>query len=145
VTAYDPEERIHPPAHSFLSREPSHGERRRLRRLLAAMPAPPELVFWPESAAIDGPWSVAPDGYGAARPVAPDGYGAARPVAPDGNSTARPVAPDGNSTARPVAPDGNSTARPLAAVGAGAVHPAAPSLSDMRRTGHRTSASVRRR
>ena len=66
MSGYDPDERIHPPAPSFLSRPPTRAERRRLRRLLAGMPPPPELVFWPESTAIDGPWAA-----GAHRPEAP--------------------------------------------------------------------------
>lgn len=56
MSGYDPDERIHPPAPSFLSRPPTRAERRRLRRRLAAMPPPPDLVFWPQSVAIDGPW-----------------------------------------------------------------------------------------
>jgi hypothetical protein len=56
MSGYDPDERIHPPAPSFLSRPPSRAERRRFRRRLAALPPAPPLVFWPESIAIDGPW-----------------------------------------------------------------------------------------
>ena len=57
MSGYDSDERIHPPAPSFLSRAPTAAERRRLRRVIAVMPPAPTLVFWPESSAIDGPWS----------------------------------------------------------------------------------------
>jgi hypothetical protein len=57
MTAYDPDERIHPPVPSFLSRPPTAAERRRLRLVVSALPPAPELLFWPESIAVDGPWS----------------------------------------------------------------------------------------
>jgi len=66
MTAYDQDERIQPPAPSFLSRRPTGAELRRLRRLIAALPPAPPLVFWPESARLDGPWPA-----GADRPQAP--------------------------------------------------------------------------
>jgi hypothetical protein len=53
MAPYDADERIHPATESFLSREPTYGERQRYRQMLVALPPPPRLVFWPESAVIE--------------------------------------------------------------------------------------------
>ena len=95
VAAYDADERIHPPAPSFLSRPPTTAERRRLRREVATMPPPPELVFWPESAAIDGPWgAMAPEDRRHHPQEEPARHRRRTPEAPAGISTGRLVAPD---------------------------------------------------
>jgi hypothetical protein len=87
------------------------------------------LVFWPESAAIDGtwsrstvpaapgeitahgPWLAAPAGDSRARLAAPAGDSRARLAAPAGDSRARLAAPAGDSRAWLAAPAGDSRAR----------------------------------
>jgi hypothetical protein len=127
---YDPDERIHPSAPSFLSRAPTVAERRRLKWRLASTPAP-RLLFWPESIPIDragrlgcdpdspgAPSGIkpagarAPDRTSAARPGAPSGIKPAGARAPDLISAARPGAPSGIKPAGARAPDRTSAARP---------------------------------
>lgn len=103
VSGYDPDERIHRPAPSFLSRPPTGDERRRLRRLLAALPRTPELVFWPESIAIDGPWSKQHDGR--------DPRPSDRRHRPDGPDTGR-RSRKGPAADRRHRPDGPDSHRP---------------------------------
>ena len=108
VSAYDADERLHRPAPAFLSRPPTRAERRRLRRLLAALPQAPRLVFWPESIAIDGPWSDRRKGAHPRpddrrhRPDAPDADGRHR----KGPAADRPHRADGPDSDRRDRADG---------------------------------------
>ena len=118
MSRYDPDERIHPPAPSFLSRRPTAGEKRQLRRVIAAMPPAPELLFWPESMAIDGPWGrpAVPEAPEVCRPHPPAPAGnvpvaPAAPAAPAGMRPVRPAVRAGNRRALPAVPAGHRPAR----------------------------------